>query len=72
MAGHAESPLSHVIDHPTIEIPWFSGPHFELSIELWKIGGFQITRLMVMEVIAGLLMLGVLIPVVQHIRRTGS
>jgi F-type H+-transporting ATPase subunit a len=70
MAGHAESPLSHVIDHPTIEIPWFSGPHFELSIELWKIGGFQITRLMVMEVIAGLLMLGVLIPVVQHIRRT--
>ncbi len=26
MAGHAENPLSHVIDHPTIEIPWFTPP----------------------------------------------
>ena len=70
MAGHSESPLSHVIDHPTIEIPWFSRPNFELAIELPKIGDLQITRFMVMEVIAGLLMIAVLIPVVRHIART--
>lgn len=70
MAGHAESPLNHVLDHPTIEIPWFQGPHFELIWELPKIGDFQVTRFMVMELIAGSVMLAVLIPVVRHIART--
>jgi F-type H+-transporting ATPase subunit a len=69
MAGHAENPLSHVIDHSTIEIPWFTPPHYELVIPLPPIGGFQITRFMVMEGIAGFLMLLVLIPVVRHIAR---
>ncbi len=40
------------------------------TIHLPKIGDFQITRFMVMEVIAGVLMIAVLIPVVRHIART--
>lgn len=70
MAGHSESPLSHVIDHPTIEIPWWSSPTYQHVIELPQIFGFQITRFMVMEVLAGILMMLVLIPVVRHIGRT--
>src|SRR5262245_58642067 len=69
MAGHVENPLSHVIDHPTIEVPWFIPP-YELKIDLPAIGGLQITRFMVMELIAAALMLIVLIPVVRHIART--
>ena len=62
MAGHSDSPLSHVVDHPTIDIPWWSSPTYEKTIELPVIplpivGDFQITRFMVMEVIAGVLML---------------
>jgi F-type H+-transporting ATPase subunit a len=70
MAGHAGNPLDHVIDHPTIELPWFTPPHYELAIPLPSIAGFQITRFMVMEAVAGLLMLLVLVPVVRHIART--
>jgi F-type H+-transporting ATPase subunit a len=74
MAGHSDSPLSHVVDHNTIEIPWWSSPTFEKTIELPAIplpfiGEFQLTRFMVMEVIAGILMLLVLVPVVRHIAR---
>ena len=73
MAGQAHSPLSHVIDHDTIEIPWWSPPTFEKVIPLHPIripgiGEFP-TRFMVMEVIAGALMLLILIPVVRHIAR---
>src|SRR4051794_5289407 len=70
MAGHAENPLGHVVDHPTIELPWWNYPTFEKQIVLPKIGEFQITRFMVMEVIAGLLMVLILIPVVRHIARS--
>src|SRR5204863_4538132 len=35
-----------------------------------SMAGFQITRFMVMEVIAGLLMMAILIPVVRHIARS--
>jgi F-type H+-transporting ATPase subunit a len=56
-----------------MEIPWWS-PGFETAIELPRIplpgiGEFQITRFMVVELIAGVLMLAVLIPVVRHIAR---
>jgi F-type H+-transporting ATPase subunit a len=70
MAGHAENPLSHVIDHDTVELPWFSPPSYELTIPLPSIGGFQLTRFMVMELIAGLLMIVILVPVVRHIARS--
>jgi F-type H+-transporting ATPase subunit a len=69
MAGHSDNPLSHVLDSETIELPWFTPPSFELTIPLPAPGGFQITRFMVMEVVAGLLMVAVLIPVVRHIAR---
>ena len=69
MAEHSQNPLSHVVDGPTIEIPWLP-PHYEYTIELPMYGGFQITRFMVMEVIAAALMLLILIPVVRHIART--
>jgi F-type H+-transporting ATPase subunit a len=78
MAGHSEShnPLSHVIDSTSIEIPWWSSStYFEKRIDLPKIwlpfiGDLQVTKFMVMEVLAGVLMLLVLIPVVRHIART--
>jgi F-type H+-transporting ATPase subunit a len=70
MAEHSESPLSHVIDHPTIELPWWNPPTFEYRIELPEIFGFQLTRLMVMELLAAALMIGVLVPVARHIART--
>jgi F-type H+-transporting ATPase subunit a len=69
MAAPRENPLSHVIDHPTIEIPWFTPPTYELKFQLWNIGGFQITRFMLMELIVAGLMIMILIPVVRHIAR---
>ncbi|MFI5459614.1 MAG: F0F1 ATP synthase subunit A [Isosphaerales bacterium] len=70
MAGPAENPLSHVIDHDTIELPWWNPPTYELRIDLPSIAGFQITRFMVMEVVVAVLMVLVLVPVVRHIART--
>jgi F-type H+-transporting ATPase subunit a len=76
MAGHS-NPLSHVLDHNTIEIPWWSHSYedgqwmaFTKVIHLRPIGGIPITRFMVMEAIAGILMILVLVPVVRHIART--
>ena len=69
MAAERENPLSHVLDHPTIELPWFNPPSYELKIKLWNIGGFQITRFMVMELVVALLMIAILIPVVRHIAK---
>lgn len=70
MAESSHSPLDHVIDHPTLEFPWFQGPHYELVWNLPRIGGFQITRLMVMELVASGLLLLIMIPVARHIART--
>jgi F-type H+-transporting ATPase subunit a len=69
MAGHSANPLEHVLDHPTLEVPWFNVPSMTKEIELPPILGLQLTRFMVMELVAGLLMLLVLIPVVRHIAR---
>src|SRR5262249_40895088 len=70
MPQHSPNPLEHVIDHPTIEIPWVSPPKFEWVIDLPKVGPFQITRFMVMELIVAVLMIAILVPVVRHIART--
>lgn len=67
MAAH--DPLGHVIDHNTLEFPWWTPPSYELTIELPKILGLQITRFMVMEVVAGLLMIAILVPLARHVRR---
>lgn len=67
MAAHG--PLDHVVDHNTLEFAWWNGPSYQMEIHLPKILGLQITRFMVMEAVAALLMIAILIPVVQHIRR---
>jgi F-type H+-transporting ATPase subunit a len=68
MAGHSDNPLSHVLDDTKIEIPWWSS-NYTYEINLPEIGGIQITRFMVMELIAAALMIAVLVPVVRHIAR---
>src|SRR5437764_10556909 len=70
MAGHSENPLGHVVDHDTIELPWFTPPSYELTIHLPSLGQLQLTRFMVMELVAGILMMVILIPVVRHIARS--
>lgn len=70
MAAH--DPLGHVVDHPTLEFPWWNPPSHQMEIRLPNPLGFestQITRFMVMELIAAVLAVVVLIPVVRHIRR---
>ncbi len=69
MAEHGESPLGHVIDHTTLELPWWRPPSYELKVDLPPLWGFQITRFMVMELIAAILILIVILPVVRHISR---
>jgi len=74
MAEHSHNPLDHVIDQPNLELPWWSSNHkdklFEWQFDLGKIAGVQITRFMVMELIAAVLMIIIMIPVVRHIART--
>jgi F-type H+-transporting ATPase subunit a len=68
MPGHGDSPISHVVDHPTLELPYWRPP-WGVEVELPTIAGVQITRFMVTELIAAALMLLVLPAVVRHIRR---
>jgi F-type H+-transporting ATPase subunit a len=69
MAADSPNPLDHVVDHPSIELPWFQGPHYELKWDLPSFGPVQITRLMLMELIAAVLIVVFVIPVVRHISR---
>ena len=69
MPGHGPNPLEHVLDNHELEIPWVNPPRFELKIHLPPILGFQITRFMVMELVAALLVIVVMVPVVRHISR---
>lgn len=66
MAGH--SPLDHVVDHNTIEFPWGSVYHLP-TIELPIIGGFSLTRYMVMEVIAAFIVILLSVLFSRHIRK---
>jgi F-type H+-transporting ATPase subunit a len=70
MAEHSANPLDHVVDQPNLEIPWFTGPHYDWKIGLWNIGGFQITRFMLMELIAAGLLIAIVIPVARRIARS--
>jgi F-type H+-transporting ATPase subunit a len=72
MPEHSSSPLDHVIDHDFLEFPSWWGPHFEWKINLPPVPflGVQITRFMVMELIAAVLLIVIMIPVVRHIART--
>ena len=69
MPGHGANPLEHVLDHHELELPWVTPPRFELKIPLPQVFGLQITRFMVMELVAAVLVIVVMVPVVRHISR---
>jgi F-type H+-transporting ATPase subunit a len=69
MPGHGANPLEHVLDHHDLELPWVTPPTFEYKIPLRQIFGVQITRFMVMELVAAVLIVVVMVPVVRHISR---
>src|SRR3954471_9480845 len=69
MAGHSDSPLAHVVDHPTMELPWLKGPSYAYEVHLPSVAGFQITRFMVTEVLAALLVMAIVIPLARHAAR---
>lgn len=60
--GHSHDPLSHVVDHDTLEIPVVG-----TEIPLPNVLGVQVTRFMVMELLAALLMIAILIPVARRV-----
>jgi len=64
-AEHGHSPLSHVVDHTTMEFPFWRYP-YGWEIDLPSIGNLQITRFMVTELIAAALMLVVLPAIARH------
>ena len=68
MPAHDDSPLTHVVDHPNMELPHWQFP-YSLEIELPNFFGFQVTRFMVSELIAAVLVMVVLIPVARHMAR---
>jgi F-type H+-transporting ATPase subunit a len=70
MAEHSSNPLDHVIDQPFFEVPWWRGPDYEWKINLGTFMGVQITRFMVLELVAAVLLIVIMIPVVRHIART--
>jgi F-type H+-transporting ATPase subunit a len=58
--GHEENPLSHVLDHSSVEIP---GIGTEIPLP------WPITRFMVMEVIAAVLICVIMIALARHVAR---
>jgi F-type H+-transporting ATPase subunit a len=64
MAENAHNPLDHVVDHPDLEIPGFGG-----TIPLPNIFGFQVTRFMVMEVIAAILVAVMALTLARHVQK---
>ena len=53
-AEHDHSPLDHVVDHPTLEFPWGNCRRLP-RIHLPGSFDFQVTRFMVMELVAAVL-----------------
>ncbi len=60
-----ENPLSHVVDHPALDLPFWKAP-YSVEIELPHVLGFQMTRLMVMELLAAVAIAAILIPLARH------
>jgi F-type H+-transporting ATPase subunit a len=69
MAAHGDSPLSHVVDSNALELPFWKGPEYAIELHLPAIGPFQITKFMVTEVIAAVLVMAVVIPLARHVSR---
>jgi F-type H+-transporting ATPase subunit a len=69
-AAHGESPLSHVVDHPTLEFPHIRFPYvWEIHLGKIPFTDIQVTRFMVTELIAAVLMLLILPMVARHAAR---
>jgi F-type H+-transporting ATPase subunit a len=64
--GHSDNPLHHVVDAVTLELPWgnVALPKFHFGLF-----DFQLTRFMVMELLAATLIALIIIPLARHIAR---
>jgi len=68
MAAHGDSPLSHVVDHNSLELPHWNFP-YSWEIRLPNVAGFQVTRFMMTELLAAVLIAVVVIPLARHAAR---
>jgi F-type H+-transporting ATPase subunit a len=68
MPAHQHSPLEHVVDHPTLELPHWQHP-YAIDITLPELFGVQITRFMITELIAAALVVLVMVPIARHAGR---
>lgn len=66
MAGH--SPISHVVDHNTLEMPWGQVVHLP-EIHLPILGQFQLTRFMLMELIAASIVMLIAMTYARHMKK---
>ena len=66
--GHGHSPMSHVVDHPTLELPHWRFP-YGIELSLPNLFGQQVTRFMLMELVAAVLVAAVVIPLARHAAR---
>ncbi len=66
--GHGHSPMSHVVDHPTLELPHWRSP-YGIEIPLPELFDQQFTRYMLMELVAAVLVAAVVIPLARHAAR---
>ncbi len=66
--GHGHSPMSHVVDHPTLEFPHWQHP-YGVEIALPRLFNQQVTRFMLMELVAAVLVAAVIIPLARHAAR---
>lgn len=66
--AHGHDPLSHVLDSPVMEFPHWAPP-FSWEIALPNFAGFQVTKFMVTEVIAAVLVTLIVVPLSRHIAR---
>ncbi len=71
--GHgSHNPLEHAMDHSTIELPWgrvLELPKIHTGIPIEGFYDFQVTRFMVMEVVAAILIILIMVPVARHMAR---
>lgn len=71
-AEQAHSPLDHVVDHPSLEFPWWNdNGHVIVDLPKIPLGfyDFQITRFMVMELVAAVLIAAIIIPLARHVAK---
>jgi F-type H+-transporting ATPase subunit a len=63
---HQHSPLDHVMDNTFLEFPWGNVPLPKIPLGSYQL---QITRFMVMELVAAVLIAAIIIPLARHVAR---